>query len=124
MEFFREVHHTGLDIPALKNLLSIGNLTTLCASISTVTLGGENEGDIYCIWGAFKVRREEIRNGVRYALIDCPHALAWTNTFDEARQNLTIHCTIDKTHPDPEFVESIHAFVSDWSDGMRKALRR
>ena len=53
----------------------------------------------------------------------CPHALAWTNTFDEARQNLIIHCTIDKTHPDPEFIESIHAFVSAWSDGMRAPMR-
>ncbi|MDZ7586110.1 MAG: hypothetical protein U0938_14945 [Thiobacillus sp.] len=61
--------------------MPIGNLTNLCASIGTVTPGGENEGDIYCIWGAFKMRREEIGSGVRYAPIDCPHALAWTNTL-------------------------------------------
>ena len=124
MEFFREVHHAGLDIAHLKRLLTIGNLTRLCASISTTASTHENEGDIYCIWGAFNVRREEIKQGVRYSLINCPHALAWTVTFDEARQKLIIHCTIDKADQDPEFIESIHAFVSDWSNGMTRALQK
>jgi hypothetical protein len=123
MEFFREVHHAGLDIPALKNVLTINNLTNLCASISAVTPVSDHEGDIYCIWGAFQVRREEIRYGVRYALINCPHALAWTITFDETRQHVIIHCTIDKTHQDPEFIESIHAFVADWAHGLTQALQ-
>jgi hypothetical protein len=123
MEFFREVHHAGLNISHLKKLLTIGNLTSLCASISTATPCSENEGEIYCIWGAFNVRRDEIRHGVRYALINCPHALAWTVTYDDAQQNVIVHCTIDKTDQDPEFVDSIHAFVSDWSNGMAQALR-
>lgn len=123
MEFFREVHRTGLDVAHLKRLLTIGNLTRLCASISTITPKNENEGDMYCIWGAFNVRREEIRQGVRYALINCPHALAWTITLDEARQKVIIHCTIDKAEQDPEFIDSIHAFVSDWSNGMTQALQ-
>jgi len=73
--------------------------------------------------GAFSVRRDEIRNGVRYALLECPHALAWTVTLDEAREHVTIHCTIDKTQPDPEFAESIHGFVADWADGVREGFR-
>jgi hypothetical protein len=124
MEFSREAHHAGLDISRLKNLLTIDNLTRLCASISSAIPSSENEGDLYCIWGAFNVRRDEIRNGVRYALTNCPHALAWTVTYDEARQNLIVHCTIDKTHQDLDFIESIHEFVSDWSNGMRKALQQ
>jgi hypothetical protein len=119
MEFFQEVHYPGLAIPALKQWLTIRNLPNLCASISTAAPSTESEGDLYCLWGAFNVRRDEIRNGVRYALVDCPHALAWTVTLDEARGHVIIHCTIDKTHPDPEFAESIHAFVSDWADGVR-----
>lgn len=39
MEFFREVHHAGLDISALKNPLSIGNLTNLCAALKRGWLG-------------------------------------------------------------------------------------
>lgn len=124
MEFFRELHYADVDIPHLKRLLTISNLTSLCKSISTTTPSSENEGDIYCIWGAFNVRREEIRHGVRYALINCPHALAWTVTYDEAHQNLIIHCTIDKTQQDPEFIDSINEFVSDWSHGMTQALQK
>ena len=124
MEFSRELHYAGLDIPTLKGLLTINNLTSLCASISSATPSSDSEGDIYCIWGAFNVRRDEIRNGVRYALTNCPHALAWTVTYDEVRQNLIVHCTIDKMHQDPDFIESIHAFVSDWSNGMSQALQQ
>lgn len=35
---------------------------------------------------------------------------------------MIIHCTIDKTQPDPEFAESIHIFVSGWAAGVREGL--
>lgn len=124
MEFFSGIQHPHLDIPALKNLLTIDNLPGLCASISSATPDSDNAGNIYCLWGAFSLRRDEIRNGVRYALLDCPHALTWTITADEANEALIVHCTIDKAQPDPEFAESIEMFVADWSDGMRNALAR
>jgi len=114
MEFFSEIQHPHLDIPALKNLLTIDNLPSLCASISSATPNSHNAGNIYCLWGAFSLRRDEIRNGIRYALLDFPHALTWTITADEANE----------AQPDPEFAESIEMFVSDWSDGMRNALAR
>jgi hypothetical protein len=123
MEFFREVHNPDFDTAHLKELLTINDLTNLCASINTVTSDKENEGNIYCVWGAFNIRREEIRYGVRFSLLDCPHALAWTITYDVVSQNIIIHCTIDKTETDPDFVESIHDFVQDWSKGITKALQ-
>ena len=123
MEFFQQVHSPGLAIPHLKQSLTIPNLPNLCASIRPADARTENEGELYCLWGAFNVRRDEIRNGVRYALLECPHALAWTITLDEAREHVTIHCTIDKTHPDPEFAESIHGFVADWAEGVREGFR-
>lgn len=123
MEFFQEVHQPDLAVSRLKQSLTIENLPNLCASISTAAAHTENEGELYCLWGSFTIRRDEIRNGVRYALVECPHALAWTVTLDEAREHVVIHCTIDKTQPDPEFAESIHAFVADWADGVRDGLR-
>lgn len=118
MEFFQEIHHPGITLPALKHALAIENLPALCASISTATAVSESEGELYCLWGAFSVRRDEIRKGVRFALSECPHALAWTVTLDEARTCMIVHCTIDKTHPDPEFAESIRDFVADWAVGL------
>jgi len=123
MEFFQEVHSLNIEVEHLKNLLTINSLTKLCASISEVTAHKDNEADIYCIWGAFNVRREEIRCGIRFSLLNCPHALAWTITLNKENQNIIIHCTIDKTEQDPDFIESIHDFVEDWSKGITKALQ-
>lgn len=123
MEFFQEVHSPNLDVMYLKNLLIVDKLTNLCASINNVISHKENECDIYCIWGAFKVRREEIKFGVRFSLLDCPHALAWTITFNELNQNIVIHCTIDKTEQDSDFVDSIYEFIADWSYGIKEALQ-
>ena len=123
MEFFQEVHNPNINVGYLKKLLTINSLTKLCASISNVTARNENKADIYCIWGAFNVMREEIRYGVRYSLLDCPHALAWTITLNEVNQNIIIHCTIDKAEQEPEFVESIHDFVEDWSNGIANVIQ-
>ena len=120
MEFFKDIHHSDLSIVELKKLLSINNLTTLCSSITEVTAAGKNQADIYCLWGAFKLSREEIKNGVRFALTSCPHALAWTITKNDADQNIVLHCTIDKKEEDPDFVDSIEEFVADWSRGISK----
>ena len=123
MEFFQEVHRPDLAISDLKRLLTINNLSNLCASINSVLSQKENEADIYCIWGAFVVKREEIRYGVRFSLLDCPHALAWTITFDEVSQNIVIHCTIDKKQEDQDFIDTIHGFVEDWSNGLKEAIQ-
>jgi hypothetical protein len=123
MEFFQKVHNPDMDITDLKQLLTINSLTGLCASISSVTSLNDNEADIYCVWGAFVVRREEIRYGIRFSLLNCPHALAWTITYHEEDQNIVIHCTIDETETEQDFIESIDEFVADWSTGIAKALK-
>ncbi|MDB4576001.1 hypothetical protein N9112_03495 [bacterium] len=68
-------------------------------------------------------RREEIRYGVRFSLLNCPHALAWTITFNEESQDIVIHCTIDKRQQDPDFIDSIYEFIEDWSSGITRALK-
>lgn len=125
MEFIREFSLDAAALPtpgALADMLAIDRLPALCASISTATPTGEGQGDLYCLWGAFTLRRDVLRNGVRFALLECPHALAWTVTLDAARTLLIVHCSIDKSQPDPEFAESIEGFVADWADGLRRAL--
>ena len=124
MEFFKEVYSPDVSLEHLKNLLSINKLTSLCASINTVTAHKENEGDIYCLWGLFNIKREEIRYGVRFSLLNCPHALAWTLTLNEVSQSIMIHCTTDKMKMDKDFIESIHDFLTDWSNGITKALQK
>lgn len=73
-------------------------------------------------WGLFQVSREKIRNGVRLALLNCPHALAWTVAVKNEQGLVVIHCTIDDASADEEFVETIEQFVDDWAQGLEAAL--
>jgi len=123
MEFFSEIENVDLASAELKKLLAIDSLPGLCRSISTVVSDERDRGDIYCVWGEFEVRRDEIRYGVRFSLPGCPNALAWTITVHEESRLVVVHCTIDRKEHDEDFVESIHEFVADWSDGIRTALR-
>lgn len=122
MEFFEELERQGVDIEEIKDLLRISTLPIHCSSIDSVISENHNVGEIYCVWGQFKISREVIRNGVRFALLDCPHALAWTITYHEDRNMLVVHCTIDDREEDKEFIESIQEFVSDWGIGLGNVL--
>lgn len=122
MEFFEEIEMQTMDVEALKNLLQISALPTHCRSIDSVVSDQHNVGEIYCVWGQFNVSREVIRNGVRFALVDCPHAFAWTITYHEGRNMIVVHCTIDDQEEDEEFIETIREFATDWSCGLGNAL--
>lgn len=123
MEFFEEVERHGIRIEALKDLVQISALPGLCSSINSVISDDHNEGEIYCVWGQFTISRQVIRNGVRFAFPDCPHAFAWTVAYHEDRNRLVVHCTIDDREEDEEFVESIQQFASDWGVGLADVLR-
>jgi hypothetical protein len=119
MEFFREVAVTHCDVDELQAKLTIATLPDFCSSIDNVLSADQGNGEIYCLWGAFNIRRDPIRQGVRFSLLNCPHALAWTVTC-KAENKLLIHCTIDDREVDEEFAESIHQFVDDWETGLAR----
>ena len=123
MEFFQKVPCETLDLSHLKALLTIKSMPLLCRSIDNVISEQGNEAEIYCLWGAFNVRRDEIRNGIRFSLLNCPHALAWTITLKETSPQIVIHCTIDETEQEEEFIDSINEFVNHWSQGIAQVLR-
>lgn len=101
--------------------LGIADLPTYCASIERVLSLEGDCGVIYCLWGEFAIRREAIRDGVRFTLPYCPNALAWTITGERTPQSstwITIHCTINRETHEADFVESIHLFMDDWQRGL------
>jgi len=122
MEFFEEIERQSVNIEALKDLLQISALPKHCRSIDSVVSDQHDVGEIYCVWGQFHVSREVIKNGVRFALLDCPHAFAWTITYHEKRNMVVVHCTIDDREEDEEFIETIREFAADWSYGLSNAL--
>jgi hypothetical protein len=52
--------------------------------------------------------------------------LAWTLTAQEdsapSGAGVLIHATINRTEHDPDFIESIEAFVEDWRAGLARPV--
>ncbi len=123
MEFFGEVSNRAVTAEELQDLITIARLPELCSSIDSVlSIESPERGEIYCVWGQFQISREDIRNGVRFALLNCPHALAWTVAAHGRENGVVIHCTIDDREEEEEFVESIEQFVRDWVEGLARLL--
>ena len=62
--------------------------------------------------------------GVRFALLDCPNALAWTITtgYPPAREKIVIHLTINRERKPQEFIEEIEQFLKDLETGLENFL--
>jgi len=119
MEFFATAVIPAT-VPDLQRRLTIGELPRWCASIEKVLSDAESSGEIFTVWGTFQVRREELRQGVRFSLPGCPNALQCTVTTGHAPspQHASIHATINRTEHDQDFVDSIQQFVDDWKAGL------
>ena len=125
MEFYKNAH-VDIDINRLQEFVTIGNLTLLCDSIYDILKDDTTQGKIHCVWGYFKVNKEILKNGVRFTLPNCPNALAWTITKEHIGEDDTIliHCTINRAEHEPEFIQSIEQFVSDWKSGLEKYISK
>ncbi|MFU8838876.1 MAG: hypothetical protein ACNA75_11305 [Thiohalomonadaceae bacterium] len=126
MEFFglATVRMSSSDI---QRNVNIDNLSEWCASIDKVLdVQNDERGDIYCVWGEFRVHRELIHDGVRFTLPSCKNGVQWTLTPNpDNSAQVQIHCTINRSHQDPDFIESLESFVNDWRDGLEAwAARR
>ena len=119
MEFFRQLKK-NCQPDQLQTLCSLHRLPELCNSIDRLLEQRGESGEIYCLWGSFRVNRERIKHGVRFSLPGCPNALAWTITAEP--DAVTIHCTINRSEHDPDFTESIDQFIDDWLTGLERAI--
>ena len=119
MEFFASVPVT-LTVETLQRRLGIDQLPGWCASIDKVLESRNEKGAIYCIWGEFRIRREVIRDGLRFTLPGCPNALQWTVTAENGE--VVVHLTINRQRHDADFIESIEQFVGDWKSGIVSAV--
>ncbi len=122
MEFFGILEHCAADAGQLQAQVRIDTLPEICASIDKVLDNQGEQGEIYCLWGQFAVRREIIRGGVRFSLPGCPNALAWTVTTELPPEpgQVVVHCTINRREHEPDFVESVEMFVDDWKTGLAR----
>ena len=88
-----------------------------------VLLDGEN--DVFKIgsfWGEFMLRRDEIMGGVRFSMLDCPNAIAWTITtgYPPHRNKIIIHLTLNRLEKPKEFIAEINELLDGWAKGLKK----
>ena len=121
MEFFATVDRP-LTAEELTKQLTVEALPDWCDAFAAVTAEDEDHGAADTLWGHFRVVRTPIQGGVRFALTDCPNALAWTVTagYPPAPDGVVVHATIARTEADtdPDFAESIEEFVEAWQRGL------
>lgn len=123
MEFFARASVFMRDTE-LQRHLRIDNLPQWCASIDKVMEQAGNRGEVYCVWGEFRVHREVINEGVRFTLPSCPNAVQWTVTADPQRHDVVVHCTINRQEHDADFIASLEQFVQDWKAGLESGPER
>ena len=119
MEFFATAA-IDANVQALQSV-TVAGLDRYCSEIDRVLdVVDEDEGEIYCTWGQFRVLRQLINGGVRFTLPGCPNALSWTLTTGHPPdpQGIVIHLTINRADHDPDFVASIEDFVEAWRRGL------
>ena len=118
MEFFKIVDVRTTE-KAIQKKLTLGNLEEFCESIFPL----EDNPEV-CLtggmWGEFTVRRDEIMGGIRFSMLNCPNALAWTITtgYPPAREKIIVHLTINRERKQEEFVEEIQLFLEDLGNGI------
>ena len=104
----------------LQRYLRIDTLPLWCASIENVVSHQGDRGRVFCSWGEFAIHQEILRDGVRFSLPGCPHALQWTITADGDRQagRIVVHCTLNRAELDSDFVGVLEQFLRDWKTGL------
>jgi hypothetical protein len=118
MEFFKIINIQITEIE-LHQLISFENFNLLNETIFILNI--ENDAvNIGSIWGEFTLSRNEIKGGVRFALVECPNALTWSITtgYPPKKEQIILHLTINRMEIDQNFMEEINEFIDDWEIGL------
>lgn len=121
MEFFATTP-VRLRAEDLQRHLRVDNLPQWCASIDQVLSHEGDRGDIACLWGEMRVRRDVIRDGVRFSLPASPDAVQWTVTAGNG--GVTVHCTNNRPGDETDLLTALERFVTDWKRGLENGLPR
>ena len=120
MEFFRTIDLQTSETQ-IKEKINFNTISEIYPDM--ILLGGE--GNVYQVgsfWGEFMLRRDEIMGGIRFSMLDCPNALAWTITtgYPPARNKVIIHLTLNRLEKPDEFISEINELLDGWTKGLQK----
>ena len=119
MEFFSIVD-VNISETDIHSRLKLSNMESYCESMFPLE-DGEKSCKTGGMFGEFTVQRDEIMGGVRFSMLDCPNALAWTITtgYPPARDKLVIHLTINRERKQEEFIDELRQFLKDLQSGLK-----
>ena len=114
MEFFRTVDVQTTE-QIIQDVLTLGKLEEMTDELLLLQEIDGHSAQIGGIWGEVTLERSPINGGLRFALKECPNALAWTITtgYPPAIGALVIHLTINRTEKSKDFVEEVEEFLED-----------
>ena len=119
MEFFKIIDKQVTEAQIQEHIKprSLEDFTETMFVLETIS---ESEFKGVTLWGEFHISYQKIKGGVRFTLLDCPNALAWTITtgYPPAREKIVLHATINRTQKQEHFIEEIDEFVQEWEEGL------
>jgi hypothetical protein len=123
MEFYRTLP-INTDEKTLQKELTLKNLALMTNEMFVIEEQNKRKTHIGSLWGEFTLTRGLIRGGLRFALAECPNALAWTITTGLAPdpELVVVHLTINRQKKELSFVEEIHAFLDDHCICLQKTF--
>ncbi len=123
MEFFAQIDKL-VSPERLQQEVDIQDIPRFCSFVSEIRPNEQGGPEMISFWGVHTVQRERIKGGVRFTLPGCPNVLSWTITtgLPPNPEVVVLHCVINRSEHDPDFIESIEGFVDDWKTGLEKTL--
>ena len=123
MEFFRTIN-IQTDEQKIKNTFDLNRLELMSSQLFLLEPLSSSRAEIGSLWGEFTLTRQEIKGGLRFSLLECPNALAWTITtgYEPAPDSIIVHLTINRTEKGQDFLEEIEDFLNDHSDCLKHTL--
>jgi len=110
----------------IQQKVRLDNIPDFCDLIYYLMESQGNLCKFDTLWGQFHLRREKINGGVRFTMPDCPNALSLTITtgYPPEPQKVLVHCTINRSEHDPNFIATLEDFVKSWVAGLEKNADR
>lgn len=123
MEFFTIIDNQVTEAQIQESIKpsTLDDFTETMFVLETIS---ESEFKGVTLWGDFHISYHKIKGGVRFTLLDCPNALAWTITtgYPPERHKIAFHVTINRTQKHESFIEEIHEFMQEWEEGLKEGF--
>lgn len=119
MEFFR-ILDKQVSEATIQNKITPESLEKFTESMFVLEGRDANLFKGTTLWGEFEISYHKIKGGIRFTLLDCPNALAWTITtgYPPERTKIVLHATINRTQKPDEFIEEVEEFLEEWESGL------